>query len=163
MKRQRTSDDDNKPLAPITPIQQAFIEHLLTGKTITQSARLAGCSRRAATYWMADSENAVRIEYDKQRAYAQQELDNRVAKIHNLAFTALEDMLSPKSPPFMRMQALKLLYESHLSPLFVVRHPKSPIGLVGSELEQHRKEREQAGFNGIQLWDDRGNERMDRD
>src|SRR5579859_3688808 len=157
----KSHQDDNHPaLEPITPLQQAFITHLLTGKNITQAAHLAGISRRTATYWMADGESPVCREYSRQKSFAEKELADRVAKINSLAFDALEDMLAKTTPPFIRMQALKLLFEAQLAPLFKVRHPQSPTDLVKNRLAQQRHDEEIDGFSNVHLWDDRGHERL---
>src|SRR5438874_4938290 len=110
------AQEEMQVLEPITPVQQQFIEALLTGKNITDAAMTAKISRRAATYWMNDAGNPVRREYEKQRLAALSHVTSRVASLHELAFKALEELLAPTAPPAVRFQVAKLIYESQLRP-----------------------------------------------
>jgi phage terminase small subunit len=130
-----------KALEPITEKQQSFIEALLTGKNISEAALIAGISRRTATYWLADPEHPVCVEYEKQRITARQEFYSRVASLYEKALKAMEDALSEAAPPAIRFQAAKFLYEKHLEQLCGVRAPDRAQQLVEieSNLVQERE------------------------
>lgn len=117
-------------LEPITPLQQTFIEALLSGKTIKEAATLSGVSRRTATYWLSDGNHPVTIEYEKQLAYRRQELTGRMATIYDLALKAIEDALSPEAPPGIRWQAAKLIYEKHVEPMCQTRPAQPSVTLL---------------------------------
>lgn len=163
---QERQDDNEQQLVvvdPITPVQQSFIELLLTGKTIAESALLAGVSRRAATYWLHDTEHPVRREYELQRARQRQELSRRVSNIHGLALTALEDLLSPDAPVGIRFQTFKLLYENHLKESLNLSLPVQPAVLVEEETQQYFNSADPQKVNGVYLYDDQGRERLQDD
>ena len=147
-------------LEPITPQQQSFIEALLTGKSITDAALTAKLSRRAATYWMNDAHHPVRMEYEKQRLASLATVASRVASLHGLAFSALEDLLAPSAPPAVRFQAAKLIYEAHLQGFCEPTPPQSTTELVAKELTGMYEEHQQIGSNQVQMYDDKGKERL---
>ncbi len=140
MPRAKSKQSDTE-LWAITENQQRFIEGLLSGKSISDAALLAGLSRRTVTYWLADPEHPVTLEYEKQRILARQQFYERVAHLHELAFKAMEDALSEAAPPGIRFQAAKFLYEKHLEPLCGVRAPDRAQQLVEREsnLAQERE------------------------
>ncbi len=107
------SATDEQP--DITAQQQRFIEVLLSGTSITEAARVVGVSRRTATYWMAQDGNPTRKEYERQATERALAFTTRIEKLHDLAISALEDMMSKKAPPWQRFQAAKLIYERHLA------------------------------------------------
>jgi hypothetical protein len=134
MARQKAvSKTESRELEPIAPNQQSLIEGLLSGKSISQAALAASISRRTATYWLADPEHPVYIEYEKQRIQQRQEFYGRIAALHDLALKAMEDALSPVAPPGIRFQAAKFLYEKHLQHLCGVQVPSSPHSLVNEQ------------------------------
>lgn len=164
-KKKATSESDQAQavLEPITPIQQRFIEALLTGKNITEAALVSGVSRRAACYWLDNEKHPVRREYDKQRVAMRDEFQRRIATIHNLAFNALEDLLAPSTPPFIRVQALGMVYKPHLQPHADIVWPGAPAEIVRHEIEQLIDPLSPGRRNGIYLYDDRGRERLPED
>lgn len=164
-KRKATTESDQAQavLEPITPIQQRFIEALLTGKNITEAALVSGVSRRAACYWLDDEKHPVRVEYDKQCIVMREEFQRRIASIHNLALKALEDLLAPSTPPFIRIQAVKMIYEAHLLPHGNIVWPGAPGEIVHHELEQVFDPLSPGRRNGMYLYDDRGQERLPED
>jgi hypothetical protein len=133
MPRSKQRTETTTALEPITEKQQSFIEALLSGKNISDAALLAGISRRTATYWLADPENPVCMEYEKQRIMARQEFYGRVAGLHEKALKAMEDALSEEAPPTIRFQAAKFLYEKHLAQLCGVRDPVRAQELIERE------------------------------
>jgi hypothetical protein len=137
----RNTPLQEKALEPITEKQQSFIEALLSGKTISEAALIAGISRRTATYWLADPQHPVTLEYEKQRILARQQFYRRVASLHEKALKAMEDALSEAAPPAIRFQAAKFLYEKHLEHLCGVRAPERAQQLVEREsnLAQERE------------------------
>lgn len=150
----------NQVLEPITPQQQSFIEALLSGKSITDAALTAKLSRRTATYWMNAAHNPVRMEYEKQRLVALATVTSRVATLHGLAFKALEDLLAASSPPAVRFQAAKLIYEAHLQEFCKPTPPQSTVELVEKEVTHLYEENKLIGFNRIQMFDNEGRERL---
>lgn len=133
---------ERRELEPIAPNQQSFIEALLSGESISRAAMLAGIARRTATYWLADPEHPVYIEYEKQRIQRQQEFHARIAALHELALKAMEDTLSPVAPPGVRFQAAKFLYEKHLERFCGVQIPSSAKGLVSTEEAEQQPKKE---------------------
>lgn len=127
---------NEQALEPITEKQQVFIEALLSGKSITDAALITGISRRTATYWLADPTHPINIEYEKQRALQLQNFHERIAGIHEAALQAIEDALGKASPPAIRFQAAKMIYEKHLERYGSVRIPDSALGLVKSETKR---------------------------
>lgn len=158
--RKREEPEEAAVLALITPVQQTFIEHLLTGKSISMAARMAGISRRTAMYWLADEKHPVRVEYDKQRDQALAEFDRQVASIHSAALSALEDLLSEHTPPFIRVQALRLIYEDHLRDHLGLRAPGHAASMVCKEAEEYHGYDDPQKRLGIFLWDDKGKPRI---
>lgn len=150
-------------LEPITPSQQTFIEALLSGKSVTAAALTAGVSRRAGVYWLHTRNHPVRREYEKQRLNGQALLAARVAGLHELAFKALEDLLAATSPPAVRFQAAKLIYEAHLQDLCEVQPPQLTFDLIDKEIERVWDEQERQGHNAVMLYDDRNRERFPED
>lgn len=132
-RKSKQAESDTTELWAITENQQRFIEGLLAGKSISEAALLVGMSRRTVTYWLADPEHPVTLEYEKQRILARQKFYERVAHLHELAFKALEDSLAEAAPPAIRFQAAKFLYEKHLEALCGVRAPDRAQELVERE------------------------------
>jgi hypothetical protein len=145
----------------ITPVQLLFIEHLLTSKTIAESARLAGCSIRSAMYWLHDLDHPVRREYDLQRTQQQALFSERVAHIHDLAFQAIVDLLSPDAPETIRFQTVKLLYDDQLSYKLRIARPEQSQQLIADEVLSRRDE--QQVLNHFALYDDLGRSRIVED
>ncbi|HEY4385196.1 MAG TPA: hypothetical protein VGN34_12100 [Ktedonobacteraceae bacterium] len=127
---------NEQALEVITERQQTFIEALLSGKSITDAALITGISRRAATYWLSNPEHIVNEEYEKQRALQLQNFRARIAGIHEATLKAIEDALSEASPPAIRFQAAKLIYEKHLERYGNVRMPSSALDLAKAETRQ---------------------------
>lgn len=142
MARQKSSTGKEiKVLEPITPVQQAFIEALLQGKNVTESAICAGVSRRTACTWLHDPEHPVHLEYEKQRIAQQQNFYVRIAGIHEAALKAIEESLSESAPLGLRFQAARFIYQTHLQHLAGVRQAKRPFDLVkaAGEMENDRE------------------------
>jgi hypothetical protein len=159
-----TEDEQEQTvLAPITPAQQLFIEGLLCCKSLTQSARRAGVSKRAAIYWMNDPKHPVRIEYEKQCQVMRETFRTRIVGLHELALSALEDLLSPGAPPGVRFAAARMIYEAHLQPLSNVEQPPAPDSLVESEVERMFDPLAPGRRNQIYLYDDHNRERIPED
>jgi hypothetical protein len=133
MPRAKSKQSDDTEVWAITENQQRFIEGLLAGKSISDAALLAGMSRRTVTYWLADPEHPVTVEYEKQRILARQQFNERVARLHELAFKAMEDSLSEAAPPALRFQAAKFLIEIHLEHYCRVSTPERAQELVERE------------------------------
>lgn len=133
MPRAKAKQSESTELWAITENQQQFIEGLLAGKSISDAALLAGLSRRTVTYWLADPEHPVTLEYEKQRILARQQFYERVAGLHEKALKAMEDALAEKAPPAIRFQAAKFIYEKHLDQLCGVRSPDRAQQLVERE------------------------------
>jgi hypothetical protein len=150
--------ESDKPYEPITPQQQQFIEALLTGKSITEAAKVADVSRRAATYWMNSSSHPVRVEYDKQRTNALAGVSARVASLHELAFSVLETLLMQTEYPEVRFKVAKLLYETQLEPYCRPKPPLSSVDLVADVVDEIRKENHKIGESRVRLFDDHGRE-----
>lgn len=147
----------------LTPLQHAFIDALLTGKNISQAARIAGCSSRAALYWLSDPDCPVKAVYEERRAALTAKFDERIAKLHDLTLNALEDLLSKKTPPFIRVQAVKMLYEAHLQEHGNVKQPGDAKELIGSEAEAYYNAKRQESMINVLLYDDKGKERIGDD
>ena len=142
----------------LSALQQAFLSHLLTGKTIRQAALLSDVSLRAAMYWLADG--PVRVEYDKKRAIALADFDERVSNIHNKALDALEDILAAETPPFIRIQAVRMVYENHLRESMDRRYPQSPTHMLLTEVDDYYDMTSPEKRLGVYLYDDRGKPRI---
>lgn len=136
MARKKSTDETG--LVMITDAQQNFIQSLLSGKSIQEAAILAGVSRRAATYWMMNN-NPVRLEYEKQRLAIKEQFYSRIASLHEQALKAMEDSLSPDTPPAIRFNAAKFLYEAHLQHFSNVAWPGDSEKLVKAELKAGRE------------------------
>jgi hypothetical protein len=165
-KKKETIEGQPEPAAVlnvITPAQQLFIEGLLCCKSLTQSARRAGVSKRAAIYWMNDPKHPVRIEYEKQCEIMRETFRTRIVGLHELALSALEDLLSPGAPPSVRFAAARMIYEAHLQPLSNVEQPPPPDSLVESEVERLFDPLAPSHRNQIYLYDDRNRERIPED
>jgi hypothetical protein len=147
-------------LNPITPKQQDFVERLLSGQTISEAARSCGLSRRVVTYWLGDKTHPVRIEYEKQLLAAQDGLRSRVANLHQLAFLALEDLLSAQMPPWVRFATARLIYESHLQQLCEPRAPKQSADLIITDAQQSFLNGEQEARSMIYLYDTKNRKRV---
>ncbi|HZT99774.1 MAG TPA: hypothetical protein VFA10_08955 [Ktedonobacteraceae bacterium] len=152
--------EETRVLQLITPAQQQFIEALLLGSNVSQAASLAGISRRTAYYWMNDPSNPIRKEYEKQRYLLHQEIAVRVTSIRTKALQALEDLLSPESPPFMRLGAVKMVYDSCLHDMILPQEAPSAIDLVHDSADAYHKESWDQQVNQAALYDDRGRERI---
>jgi len=123
-----------RTLEPITSNQQTFIEYLLSGRNISQAALLAGISRRTATYWLADPAHRSRWN-TKSSAYSSSRNSRTGSRpgsriCMSWPFKAMEDALAPDTPPAIRFQAAKFLYEKHLEHLCKVQGARSPQDLV---------------------------------
>jgi hypothetical protein len=136
MPRKPAMIHQEKALEGITPRQQTFIELLLSGKSISDAALEAGISRRTATYWLANPEHSVTIEYEMQRIVQRQRFQARVAALHEKALAAMEASLDAEAPPAIRFQAAKFLYEQHLASHFNMQPPGRPQELVEKETDQ---------------------------
>lgn len=153
----------DRVLQLITPTQQRFIEAMLCGSSLSAAATSAGISRRCAYYWMNDPAHPVRKEYEKQLALLRQDTRARVSSIHTKALAALEDLLAPETPPFLRLGAVRMLFDSYLHELFTPQAALSPAALVRDSLEDHMEESHEQATNQIYLYDDRGRERIPED
>ena len=132
---------------PLNEKQHQVIDLLLTGKSITEAADEVGISRRAVTYWLHDAIGLFRMEYERRRIELRQEFRQRIAKLHDLALSALESSLSEDAPPAVRFQAAKFLYESHISTYANMKPARDADDLIENEVEQ-AKAREH-----FQKWD----------
>jgi Homeodomain-like domain len=98
----------------LEPQQHRFIERLLAGQTITEAARHLGISRRTATYWLKDNA-LVRAAYERERLRMADEFRSRIARLHDLALSTLEEALSPDTPLSDRLSVARFLYAQHLA------------------------------------------------
>ena len=162
MRRQKDATpegDTHKSVNELTPIQLRFIEYLLAGKNLSEAALLAGVSRRAACYWMNDTESVVHCEYERLRQAQQQEFQARVTGLHDLAFKALEDSL--KSPvPGIKFAAAKLIYEAKLQERCETPAAHSSLELVRDFTRGYYDEQYQWRVLGPALYDTKNKERI---
>jgi hypothetical protein len=156
-------DDNIITVEVITPQQQQLIELLLSGKSITDAAKIAGVSRRTACYWLHDEDSPFRREYDLQRIRQYSEFRERVSNIHHMALQALEDMLSPDAPPLLRFQALKMVYEAHIKDHAGMTFATPAATLVHDEATKQVNTRSQQHMNEIYLYDDQNQPRLTKD
>jgi len=147
----------------LTPLQHRFVEALLTGKNVTQAALLAGCSRRAAMYWLRDADSPVRMAYESRRIASIDDFDRRMMKLHELTLKTMEDLLSPKVAPALRFQAAKLLYEAHLAEHGELKQAKASHELVNEGAHDFHDEQREWGMTDILLYDAKGQERINDD
>jgi hypothetical protein len=110
----KLESDQAPALEPITPVQQAFINELLTGKSITGAALIAGVSRRAATYWL-QGETSVRIEYERARMAAQQKFYDAYNGLVEKAMEQLDAALESPQSREMRFAAAKFIFTLHFA------------------------------------------------
>src|SRR5258708_14831416 len=132
VKDQPTTEQQDQEL---TPLQLRFIELLLAGKNVTDAARTVGVSRRAACNWL-DPAHAVHQEYEQQRRALAYALQERVKQVHELAMKALKEFLISTKRPDLRLQAMKLVYESHLRDELTRPEPASSEHLVRDEVDR---------------------------
>lgn len=131
-----TTSRDVRVLEPVTPVQQTFIELLLSGRSISDAALQAGISRRTATYWLHDPSSPVTIEYQKQASLKRDTFYQRMANLQGLALQAIEDALSADSPPHVRLKVATFIYEQQLQHLGRPHTiPDPPAELVAQELK----------------------------
>lgn len=135
------SDELEPEYRPLTPQQQEFVTLLAAGYSIKDAANEIGLSRRAVTYWLHIEDSSVRLEYERLRREAKKALSERVTKIYDLAFKAIEDMLSEEAPPAVRFQVVKMLFESRIQPALPDLLPTSGPQLVEAETNlAHQKQ-----------------------
>lgn len=151
---------DTQVLEPITPIQQRFIEALLTGQSISAAARLVGIAKRTAMYWLADREGVVRIEYEKQRAQALATLAQRISGLYESALKALEDSLAPEAPLPIRNQTARWLADAHLHEALTFKAPGEAVEMLHGEASEYYEQLQLEGRAGVLLWDAQGKPRI---
>jgi hypothetical protein len=110
-----SEEEKQVALEQVKATQQRFVELLLTGKSIAEAARVLQISRRTATYWM-QQDTFVRYAYEHERQCAATAFRERIAKLHDLALTALEEALSDETQPVLRLSAARFIYSSNLAP-----------------------------------------------
>ncbi len=84
-----------------------------------------------------------------------------MSKLHSLALDAMEDLLSRKTPPFIRVSALKLLWESAIEEHTALIRPQAPLELVGDTALEYHDERHKWQMLDVQLYDSKGNSRIE--
>lgn len=135
------SDELEPEYRPLTPQQQEFVALLAAGYSITDAANEIGLSRRAVTYWLHIEDSSLRLEYERLRREAKKTLSERVTKIYDLAFKAIEDMLSEEAPPAVRWQVVKMLFESRIQSALPDLLPAGGSKLVESETRKAHSKR----------------------
>src|SRR5258708_1876397 len=76
----------------LSPIQEQFIQALLTGKSITDAAQLLKIGRRTATLWMKDN-HPVRLEYEHVKREQSVSIRAGIQEMHTMALDALKRSL----------------------------------------------------------------------
>jgi hypothetical protein len=109
----------------ITPLQQTYIEHLLSGKNITEAALASGISQRTAARWLALG-HPVHVEYEKQRLQVLAEFRSRMSTLTGMAIDTLQAALSSEVDLKTRIDVAKFLYTQQLS------HGPGHLALPGS-------------------------------
>jgi hypothetical protein len=153
---QAAENQDITTVDPITPKQQQFVELLLRGNTLKQSAKLVDISNRTALYWLHSG--PVREEYNLQLAQMRSTLRDRVQNIQDMALDSLEYFLSADAPPELRFRTMKMILESGLQHHFYGRaaNPSQAETIVNEAAEQAYRQ----NTNEILLYDDQGHERI---
>jgi hypothetical protein len=120
MTRRKTDVEEESMavLQPVTPLQQQFIEQLMSGRSVTESALFVGIGRRTACRWLEDGQ-PVYIEYEKQRLQHLQEVRNRTASLHSQALAALEDGLAGDAPLAIRLATARFILERNMTPTWI--------------------------------------------
>lgn len=105
----RYSEANGDALPPLSPLQISFIDHLLTGKNISQAARATGVSRRTGTRWMRPGA-PVGVEYERRRLALEDASVKRFKGLYEKSCSVLEGFLSGKNAHF-RFAAARLVFE----------------------------------------------------